>query len=508
MSQAGTRNSSIGHSVNGDEDGIKLVDSTLTGHDGSETPQGSWRRLARHPTRTHVKEEISRRKYASWRKDRFDDGEVEDTQPTPQKPPIAKKVIAKAHPDNEESETVDFGARPDTSREEDEQETQSQPRAKRKETEIDVLYENQRGSFFCGIPLYSHSSLLNFDPSAWVTRDLKNSSVNITNAQVPDPSWRWAWKTWYVDMSHDVDEEGWQYSFSFSRNFAWHGTHPWFHSFVRRRRWLRKRVKRADGLLKEKEGTMEAGHHLTTDYFTIHSKKRGRSPACASNPDTQLARPVSFQSYHSIDEELNQPEEVTNVPSLMKVVRYAAIDREKIQAVKQFIQTGGDEVHYLQDQIPAIMASLVFQSSRRQVLTFLRDQAEGAQNHRDEHNADKNPERDAERRRIDSLLRAADAASKEISGLEYWSDRKHVLQTEDELGNDPDMQEPEDGDVLGEIRGISEKAQLSTEIRIDRRLMNKGKQTEVSEKPTIDETEPEMPPLGRDDILIPDENSK
>lgn len=101
---------------------------------------------------------------------------------------------------------------------------------------IDVLYENQRGAWLCGLPLFSSASLLNFDPPAWRNGLGQASPVSVVDAQTPDPSWRWAWPTWYVDMSADVDEEGWQYSFMFRQKTSWHGSHPWFHSFVRRRR--------------------------------------------------------------------------------------------------------------------------------------------------------------------------------------------------------------------------------------------------------------------------------
>jgi len=111
--------------------------------------------------------------------------------------------------------------------------------------QVDILYENQRGFFLCGIPHFSSNSLLNFDPSPWLDGQFKPSAVDITNAQVPDPNWEWSSRTWYVEMSHDVDEEGWEYSFWF-KNCSWHGTRPWFHSFVRRRRWLRQRVRGTD----------------------------------------------------------------------------------------------------------------------------------------------------------------------------------------------------------------------------------------------------------------------
>jgi hypothetical protein len=40
------------------------------------------------------------------------------------------------------------------------------PRVKR-ETAIDILYENERGGFLCGIPLFSSQALGGLDPPAW-----------------------------------------------------------------------------------------------------------------------------------------------------------------------------------------------------------------------------------------------------------------------------------------------------------------------------------------------------
>jgi hypothetical protein len=102
---------------------------------------------------------------------------------------------------------------------------------------IDVLYENQRGWFVFGIPLFSSKALWNFriDPAPWVDAQCKPSAVNITNAQVPDPSWAWDWKSWYVDMSLDVDEEGWQYSLLFKGSSCMALTHALFPGLTARR---------------------------------------------------------------------------------------------------------------------------------------------------------------------------------------------------------------------------------------------------------------------------------
>lgn len=199
---------------------------------------------------------------------------------------------------------------------------------------IDVLYENQRGWFVFGIPLFSSKALWNFrvDPAPWVDSKFRPSAVNITNAQVPDPSWVWDWKSWYVDMSLDVDEEGWQYSLLF-KGSPWHGNHPWFHSFVRRRRWLRKRVKQKLPP-KTKENARE---RLFGETFSI---------------GTTLARSATLGTMSAQDSSMNSlNEEVKDIATLMSKLKKAAIDREKIVIIHKFIDDGGEELHYLAEQV-------------------------------------------------------------------------------------------------------------------------------------------------------------
>lgn len=201
--------------------------------------------------------------------------------------------------------------------------------------EVDILYENQRGSFLCGIPLFSHRSLLNLDPSPWSNAAFRDSPVDITNAQPPDPTWDWAWKSWYVDMSADVDEEGWQYSFAFSPSFSWHGTHPWFHSFVRRRRWLRKRVKRP---LPDDDSQMPG-----SEYFTMPS---ARDHSRASSQTRAHAR----RGHLSVDPELD-PRDIHDFGSLMAALKSGRIDRLKLEAVSMFLENGGEELSCLAEHV-------------------------------------------------------------------------------------------------------------------------------------------------------------
>lgn len=301
---------------------------------------------------------------------------------------------------------------------------QSEPQLPLSDAHLDVLYENQRGWFVFGIPLFSSKALWNLriDPAPWQDAKFKPSAVNITNAQVPDPSWVWDWRSWYVDMSLDVDEEGWQYSLLF-KGSAWHGNHPWFHSFVRRRRWLRKRVKQR---LPSKTKA-NARERLFGETFSV---------------GTTLARSTTFGTgsglLDSTPESLD--EEIKDIATLMRKLKAAAIDREKIIYIHKFVDDGGEELHYLEEQIPTIMSMLIFQNSRRQLLSTLMDRFDAAKDHREQHEKDSKPEGDAEERRINNLLKAIRAADNECKKLEYWSDIKGMTE-EGKAGNatDPDM---------------------------------------------------------------------
>jgi len=217
---------------------------------------------------------------------------------------------------------------------------------------IDILYENQRGSFVFGRPLFSSRSLLNFDPSAWTTSRGEPSPVDVTNAQLPDPSWEWSWTTWYVDMSQDVDEQGWEYSFMFQRRFPWHGTHPWGYSWVRRRRWIRKRVRKhrhlADGRV-EGGQAMKDAHKLNADYFTIHASAGGRSPSITSAPSTVRASSMDLQTLvRTNDEDYG---DIDDLPTLIQRLKKSEVDREKMNMVLKYIEQGRQDVYYLADEV-------------------------------------------------------------------------------------------------------------------------------------------------------------
>ncbi|KAF1981329.1 hypothetical protein K402DRAFT_398608 [Aulographum hederae CBS 113979] len=374
---------------------------------------------------------------------------------------------------------------------------------------IDILYENQRGAFFLGIPLFSSASLLNFDPTPWetpvithaadpngrsnednnesdqsvqpsgggndngpsptapgtdakakkkdnpntpkkwqkrlsppkTTATLHPSAVNITNAQLPSPLWEWAWPRWYVDMTGDVDEEGWSYSFAFwKKGDSWHGTHPWLHSFVRRRRWLRKRLRKHHTVLggTEKEGkAMREAHRLTSEYFTIHpGRDRARSPD-GSMGSSSFAGTGLGRAWGDEDEEEENVGEIKDLGTLMAKLRKGKIDREKIACVRSFVDKGDvGELEGLKDWMPQITSLFIFQTSRRQLLALLTRTFDALPSPSPAQNG-KKPEDDKsndEWRRREALEKAVRAADEECKQLEYWSDIRDVVRKGDTIG--------------------------------------------------------------------------
>lgn len=368
-----------------------------------------------------VKRELTKRKYAKYDRKRYDHGDVpEDAELDPSNAPQQGEVANAAQ--------VGYLERGQKKVSKLMKRKRTMGMGKHEQDEVvDVLYENQRGAFLFGIPKYSHASLFpRADPKPWQNAQFRTSPVDIRNAQVPDPSWEWVWNSWYVDMSRDVDDEGWEYNFNFYGTSSWHGNHPWFHSFVRRRRWLRLRRKR-DAAHK----TKEKSHELTADYFTIHPKTlRPASEDFSKAASTDLAR----MERHLEDEIQVEKMDIDDIGSLDMALKKASIDREKLVAVRKFVDTGGAELFYLSERMPGIMNMLVFQSSRRQLLSELLahfDQARRRRESLEDHShgdQQGQQEHDDAARQAENLMKAVQAADEQVKKLEYWSDIKGMAE--------------------------------------------------------------------------------
>ncbi|CAG8974714.1 hypothetical protein HYALB_00010106 [Hymenoscyphus albidus] len=342
---------------------------------------------------------------------------------------------------NEEENTIEHvdsnqnGSAPAEGNEEE------QPRGRRKKKEvkeidsaIDILYENQRGLFLCGAALFSSKALGNLDPSPWTNIAHKTSATNPTNAQVPDPSWEWAWKEWVINHENDVDEDGWEYSFAFSKAFSWHGR-SWWNSYVRRRAWIRKRVRKNAGYQAQQPDNM-----LTADYFTVNSTPRDRSQS-QSRPSTLAeANRLSAANRVSLNmDDREQDEEICNINALMTALKLARIDREKLEVVKNFIRHGEGDLYYLQDRMHDIMKMFIFQASRKILLAHLHQEYDSAsKSHQESQKSkvgDENEDEDGKawstRKRLEYLSAALEHADEEVKKLEFWSDVKEMAESGD-----------------------------------------------------------------------------
>jgi len=287
------------------------------------------------------------------------------------------------------------------------------------ESAIDILYENERGGFLCGVALFSSRALGNLDPPPWTNSAHRPSPTDIHTAQVPDPSWEWAWPEWRVNHGEGTDEGGWQYSFMFAKAFAWHGP-KWYNSFVRRRAWTRKRVTKIPGI------SDTDPHLLDPQYFTVHpaSEIRRSSSRASSRPGSKAS--ISQLSNATAGMEGGKPY-IEDVETLLDVLRRARIDREKIEAVDNFLEHGAENLVRLQDEMHEIMSLFVFQASRKALLTRLTQVYGEAAQKRDGGDQTLGE-------RVDNLAAAIEHADEEVRKLEYWSDIKAMAEGGDSKG--------------------------------------------------------------------------
>lgn len=272
------------------------------------------------------------------------------------------------------------------------------------------MYENQRGGFLCHIPLFSPKALGQLDPPAWTNFAHKPSPTNIHNAQVPDPSWTWVWPEWRINHDDGVDEEGWEYSFMFSKKFSWHRP-KWYSSFVRRRAWIRMRARRYP------EGVASDPHMLNAEYFTI-SRQSVETPRTGSKAGSSRHSHLSMSTCSAGEGEKSA---IEDIETLMAVLSKSRIDREKIEAVENFLEHGEDELAHLQHKMHEIMAIFVFQASRRALISKLNEVFEETQKELAEHDTGRL------QRRCNNLKAAIRHADEECKRLEYWSDIRKIV---------------------------------------------------------------------------------
>lgn len=209
-----------------------------------------------------------------------------------------------------------------------------------------------------------------------------------------------------------MDEFGWEYSFAFSKRFSWH-TAKWWNSFVRRRAWIRRRVK------KREDEMSSDPHMLNTDYFTVRPASQ-RTRLSASTGLSSRVHSKTSLSQLSNSESMPENRDITDVVMLMQTLRSARIDREKREAVENYLEHGTD-LESLESEMHEIMSLFVFQASRRALLCHLMRK-------HDQTNEQLKKEDTLDlRERKDALDAAARHADEEVRKLAYWSDIKHMV---------------------------------------------------------------------------------
>ncbi|KAI8966567.1 hypothetical protein F5Y11DRAFT_108370 [Daldinia sp. FL1419] len=343
--------------------------------------------------------------------------EVDDVQPSNDSPveagPSGECDISQASVKYTDGSII--GKRPTSKKESDLERTLSKnkprPRpSKEVETAIDILYENQRGGFLCGIPLFSSAALGNLDPPPWTNFAHKPSPTDIHTAQVPDPSWEWAWPEWRINRDETIqtDSDGWEYSFMFSKKFSWHGP-KWYNSFVRRRAWIRRRIKKGHGYQMNDP-------HMNNEYFSIAPSRIG----------SRISQDTSRRSRDG--DEAVAMVEITTTDELMFVLRKSRIDREKLEAVENYIERCTDDLQKLQDHMHEIMSLFVFQATRKLLLAKL------IQLHDDQVDKRQKGKFLATQQKAENLAAAIKHADEEVRRLEYWSDIKGMAESGESRG--------------------------------------------------------------------------
>ncbi|KAL6904946.1 hypothetical protein GGI43DRAFT_421256 [Trichoderma evansii] len=294
----------------------------------------------------------------------------------------------------------------------------SRPRSRdKRETAIDILYENERGGFFCGVGLFSSAALGGLDPTPWTNAYHNPSPTDIHTAQVPDPSWEWVWPEWRINEEDGLDEGGWEYSFAFQKAFSWHGP-KWWNSFVRRRAWIRKRAKK-----RPEDAALGPNPLASFDYFHPRSPSvlSPQGSRIGSRAPSRAPSRLSMTQASSVEPEQERPN-IEDIHTLLHVLRTARIDRERQEAVENYIEHGID-LSELQHEMHEIMSLFIFQQSRRQLLSYLMHKHEETAKAWEQ---DKSLELKLHKEALDA---AAKHAEEEVCKLAYWSDVKQMAES-------------------------------------------------------------------------------
>ena len=154
--------------------------------------------------------------------------------------------------------------------------------------------------------------------------------------------------------------------------------------------------------------------------------------------------------------------EISDISTLIKALKKATIDRKKIEIIQNFLEHGGENLHYLPEYMEEIMSMFLYQTSRRQFL-------EQVQNIRDSNAKPSEEDRtDGSGKGAEDVLISKDsvtiqkiveAANEHVKDLAYWSD---FSRTRESVETQTDERRPTVTfeKIDQEIRGIPEDAAI------------------------------------------------
>ena len=118
------------------------------------------------------------------------------------------------------------------------------------------------------------------------------------------------------------------------------------------------------------------------------------------------------------------PVEIEDIDTLLDVLRFSRIDREKREAVENYLEHALD-LELLQKAMHEIMSTFVFQASRRQLLGHLMQKYDAIVHQLEDGQLEDDPDLQLHKRSLEAAVKHAD---EEVSRLAYWSDVKRMAE--------------------------------------------------------------------------------
>lgn len=208
---------------------------------------------------------------------------------------------------------------------------------------MEYQVESERGFQFFGSIVFTSNTLLPLDPAHFTSVSGEPLGKRLTDFEVPDESWVWAWSRWYVDMTADVDDQGWCYSWRFGSKH-WSGRHRFMRSFVRQRVWKRPRAN-----------------------TKLLANGSSESLASLKNPSNT----ESGRASHNTKEEEERVELAAKAEQIIDGINGLRNDRERVIAIIHLIENSTEDSNLLLDIRDQLMGTLHYPVSKRSLVSKL-----------------------------------------------------------------------------------------------------------------------------------------